>query len=116
MNRRFVVLDYTGTLDTVSDPVAFVRALQAQGDFVISWTGASQTLEEKTPGLRDAVNAVLEKPSGLPDQLQKIPEVPSSVVVCDDSKDIRGLCKMWSRRRAEPWHILHEGQIQTLII
>ena len=52
---RVLLLDYSGTLSTLDDPVAFVEKLRAQGDHCILMSGHSPVhITENHPGLVEA--------------------------------------------------------------
>lgn len=52
---RVLLLDWSGTLSTLDDPVAFVEKLKAQGDYCILMSGHfAGTIDKECPGLVDA--------------------------------------------------------------
>jgi hypothetical protein len=60
---RAIVLDLTGTLDTVVDPQSFVRNLRDEGNWTILWTGTPlEDVEEGFPGLLETFDQVASKP------------------------------------------------------
>lgn len=66
MRGRVVLLDYQGTLcPRVMQPgqaLEFVKALQAQGDLVILWTGSSiGGIMDETPNLAESVDRIRSK-------------------------------------------------------
>lgn len=85
---RVVILDYQGTLTTLPDPVGFVKALNAQGDFTVLYSGSGDyEIQAGTPGLLEAVRAKHDKPASLRDIYLKLLEVRldiTSIVLVDD--------------------------------
>jgi hypothetical protein len=112
---RVVILDFQGTLTPLPDPVAFVQALQAQGDFVILWSGSPTShIEDRVPGLLDAVDFFLGKPASLLDAVKACPQPPTEVVVVDDQEYIGYAATRYGRTRPEEWRYVPAADILRL--
>tara|TARA_Y100000310_G_scaffold91693_1_gene89137 strand:- start:2414 stop:2764 length:351 start_codon:yes stop_codon:yes gene_type:complete len=112
---RIIVLDFHGTLTPLPDPVAFVRALQAQGDFVILWSGSPHwEIEKVVPGLLAVVNCVAEKPD-MPDKMIDATGVEcDEVIVVDDHPILGHAAVRFGRVRPEMWRYVPAEDIISL--
>ena len=82
------VLDYQGTLDQLSRPKGFVRALQSLGHKVILLTGLSSTsVQRRHKGLAEAPDRFVTKGEALLTVIREAVhdwEGATGVIVCDD--------------------------------
>ncbi len=112
---RIVVLDFKGTLTPLADPLAFVRGLRAQGDYVILWSGSIRSAIEKTiPGLLGEVDRWAEKPE-MPDKMIDATGVEcDEVIVVDDHPILGHAAVRFGRVRPELWRYLPAEDIISL--
>lgn len=89
------VLDYRGTLDTLGDPVSFVRALKVRYPHakVVIWTNAKESIATMHPCLLEAVDACIEKPFAVQDTLGRLGWSFESLIFVDDDPDMRRMLK-----------------------
>jgi phosphoglycolate phosphatase-like HAD superfamily hydrolase len=110
------IFDYDGTLTTLADPVAFVKALKQRhpDSCVLLHTGAlPMTIQEHTPGLLEAVDHILGKPCVLSDYVRDKPF--SHLIIVDDEPLIRSALTRMFRNFDRPVQILTPDALSGLI-
>jgi len=112
---RAVVLDFSGTLTTLPNPVAFIEALKAQGDYVVLWTASHDSdVEKAAPGTLAAVDVAVQKPELPLQALDGSGRVFDEVIVVDDEEILGRAALRFGRSRPEAWRYIHADEIQGL--
>ncbi len=112
---KLVVLDYQGTLTTLSDPVAYVDALRNEGWTVVLWSGSEeQDIHKEVPGLLECLDRVFPKPGDLTDLLQDC-EPLSQFVLVDDEPLMRRMGLQVTRNRSVKCRALAPSEMMSLL-
>jgi hypothetical protein len=115
---RVIFFDYKGTLDRVKDPVAFINALKAHGDFTILHSATlSNTIEKDFPGLPACFDLILSK--GGTDFEREVSDTPGAteVILVDDECFMASLMEDFDSVHAcdVSWRFLHANAIESLL-
>ncbi len=112
---RVVVLDFHGTLTLLPEPLAFVRSLREQGDYVVLWTGSPRsTVREVVPGLLEEVDSVVCKPDMPGTAIDRSGVEFDEVVVVDDQPALGNCAVRSGRVRPELWRFVPAENIRRL--
>jgi len=113
--KRFLILDFQGTLTRLRNPVAFLRKLGEGDDVVVIWTGTPEGLSKE---MIEAAHSVAAKPYPFVPFIQELIEThgtPSKVIVCDDNADLGASTAQLPWAFEFPVEYLPATEIETLL-
>ena len=118
---RLLLIDYGGTLTRLKDPVGFINALKAQGDYVVMHTGNDIAMMRKFKDSDDmmrACNRVISKGAGSIELLvSRVPEGITEAVIVDDESLWESTAETFDVVKAHgwSWRYVYAGNIESLL-
>jgi len=115
---RLYIFNYQGTLTTLEDPVGFITALRGQNPDckIVIWSGSPKDqIDDRTPGLIDAVDDLWAKPGMLHEKVEGGGEMPDEIFLVEDDPTLRQAAKWSLFRYPAPVHSLDEHALAGLV-